>query len=131
MRLKPAVQHHPWAVPFPCTGHDPDVRCSWAFTRCLAPWRSCLGYGQLTGTFQLMATSEYDANLALVHMKDAQVLYQMGENSQWVTRKIDNLDEAPAVQPRLTKALGFDGYVTDWTRLDAIYFPGYCRVESA
>ena len=75
----------------------------------------------VTGTFS-SGHFEYDANLALVHMKDAQVLYQMGENVSGLRAKIDNLDEAPAVSRALTKALKFDGYVTDWTRLNAIYF---------
>ncbi|MBL8519290.1 MAG: lipoprotein-releasing ABC transporter permease subunit [Betaproteobacteria bacterium] len=75
----------------------------------------------VTGTFN-SGHFEYDANLALVHMKDAQVLYQMGDNVSGLRVKVGHLDEAPAVNRALAKTLKFDGYVTDWTRLNATYF---------
>ncbi len=65
---------------------------------------------------------EYDANLALIHMKDAQVLYQLGENVSGIRLKVRDTDMAPQVSSELAKTLKIDGYVTDWTRQNATYF---------
>ena len=65
---------------------------------------------------------EYDANLALIHLKDAQVLFQFGENVSGVRLKLKDTDRAPQVSRQLTDTLKIDGYVTDWTRQNATYF---------
>jgi lipoprotein-releasing system permease protein len=65
---------------------------------------------------------EYDANLALVHLKDAQVLYQMGDNVSGLRVKLVETDRAPEVSRELSGKLKFDGYVTDWTKQNATYF---------
>ena len=65
---------------------------------------------------------EYDANLALIHMKDAQVLYQMGDNVSGIRVKLKDTDRAPLVSRQLGQTLKIDGYVTDWTKQNATYF---------
>ena len=65
---------------------------------------------------------EYDANLALMHLKDAQVLYQFGENVSGVRIKLRDTDRAPLVSRQLGDTLKIDGYVTDWTKQNATYF---------
>ena len=65
---------------------------------------------------------EYDANLALMHLKDAQVLYQFGENVSGIRIKLNDTDRAPQVSRQLGDTLKIDGYVTDWTKQNATYF---------
>jgi lipoprotein-releasing system permease protein len=65
---------------------------------------------------------EYDLNLALIHIKDAQVLYRLEDNVSGVRLKIKDLDRAPIVSRDLARNLKVDGYVSDWTRENAIYF---------
>ena len=65
---------------------------------------------------------EYDANLALIQLKDAQVLYQFGEGVSGIRLKLNETDLAPRVSRQLGDTLKFDGYVTDWTRQNATYF---------
>ena len=65
---------------------------------------------------------EYDANLALIHLRDAQVLFQFGENVSGVRLKLNDTDRAPMVSRQLGDSLKIDGYVTDWTKQNATYF---------
>ncbi|MEO8104409.1 MAG: lipoprotein-releasing ABC transporter permease subunit [Betaproteobacteria bacterium] len=65
---------------------------------------------------------EYDANLALIHLKDAQVLFQFGDNVSGVRLKLNDTDRAPLVSRQLGDTLKIDGYVTDWTKQNATYF---------
>jgi lipoprotein-releasing system permease protein len=65
---------------------------------------------------------EYDLNLALIHIKDAQVLYRLEDAVNGVRLKIKDLDRAPIVSRDLARTLKIDGYVSDWTRENATYF---------
>ena len=65
---------------------------------------------------------EYDSTLALIHMKDAQVLFRLGENVSGVRLKLNNTDQARNVSRELAKTLRIDGYVTDWTKQNETYF---------
>ncbi len=65
---------------------------------------------------------EYDLNLALIHIKDAQVLYRLEDNVSGVRLKIKDLDRAPMVARDLQKTLSVDGYFSDWTRENVSYF---------
>ena len=65
---------------------------------------------------------EYDSTLALIHMKDAQVLFRLGENVSGVRLKLKNTDEARNVSRQLATTLRTDGYVTDWTKQNETYF---------
>lgn len=65
---------------------------------------------------------EYDLNLALIHIKDAQVLYRLDDNVSGVRLKVKDLERAPLVARELAKTMRVDGYVTDWTQQNATYF---------
>jgi lipoprotein-releasing system permease protein len=63
-----------------------------------------------------------DAGLALVHMRDAQTLYQLGEAVSGVRLKLDDLFAARSVARELVAKLPQDVYALDWTRTHANFF---------
>jgi lipoprotein-releasing system permease protein len=63
-----------------------------------------------------------DSGLALVHIRDAQTLYQMGEAVSGVRLKLDDLFAARSVARELLGQLPRDIFVTDWTRSHANFF---------
>ena len=65
---------------------------------------------------------EYDAGLALIHLQDAQQLYQMGEAVSGVRLKLKDLFESRTVARDLAQSLGSDVYISDWTRSHANFF---------
>ena len=65
---------------------------------------------------------EYDAGLALVHLKDAQQLYQMGDAVSGVRLKLKDLFESRTVARDLASTLGRDVYISDWTQSHANFF---------
>ncbi len=65
---------------------------------------------------------EYDSGLALLHMADAQKLYQMDERVSGVRLKLDDLFAAPTVVRELAGGLGQDLRVSDWTKNHANFF---------
>ena len=70
--------------------------------------------------------ADADAGLALVHMKDAQTLYQLGDDVSGVRLKLDDLFIANTVARRISQPLANatsqDIYATDWTRTHANFF---------
>jgi len=66
--------------------------------------------------------SEADAGLALVHLRDAQTLYQLGERVSGVRLKLDDLFAAREVSRELAGSLPRDVYAFDWTRSHANFF---------
>jgi lipoprotein-releasing system permease protein len=65
---------------------------------------------------------EYDSGLALLHIEDAQKLYRMGESVSGVRLKLRDLFRSGPVSLELSRALGPEAYITDWTRLNANFF---------
>ena len=65
---------------------------------------------------------EYDSGLALLHIEDAQKLYRMGDAVSGVRLKLHDLFRAGAVSLELSRTLGPDAYISDWTRLNANFF---------
>ncbi|MCX8086936.1 MAG: lipoprotein-releasing ABC transporter permease subunit [Rhodocyclaceae bacterium] len=65
---------------------------------------------------------EYDAGLALVHLSDAQRLYQMEERVSGLRLKLDDLFAAPRVTQELADLLGRALRVSDWTKNHANFF---------
>ena len=65
---------------------------------------------------------EADSGLALVHLRDAQTLYQMGESVSGVRLKLDDLFAARSVAYELLSKLPRDVYAFDWTRSHANFF---------
>jgi lipoprotein-releasing system permease protein len=65
---------------------------------------------------------EYDSGLALVHLEDAQKLYQMGDAVSGVRLRLDDLFTARSVARDLMAKMPSDLYATDWTRSHANFF---------
>jgi lipoprotein-releasing system permease protein len=65
---------------------------------------------------------EYDSGLALLHMADAQKLYQMDERVSGVRLKLDDLFAAPTVVRERANALGQELRASDWTKNHANFF---------
>ena len=65
---------------------------------------------------------EFDAGLALIHLRDAQVLYRMGENVSGVRLKLDDLFSAPRVIRELAGQFDDSMMLTDWTSSHANFF---------
>src|SRR3954464_6630504 len=63
-----------------------------------------------------------DAGLALVNLRAAQTLYQLGSNVTGVRLKLDDLFQARAVARDLTGRLPQDAFASDWTRSHANFF---------
>jgi len=63
-----------------------------------------------------------DSGLALVHLRDAQVLYQMGETVSGVRLKLDDPFAARPVAYDLLAKLPRNLYGSDWTRSHANFF---------
>jgi lipoprotein-releasing system permease protein len=65
---------------------------------------------------------EYDSGLALVHLEDAQKLYQMEDRVSGVRLKIDDLFGAPRVARELAGLVQADAFISDWTKSHANFF---------
>jgi lipoprotein-releasing system permease protein len=75
----------------------------------------------VAGTFQA-GIGDADSGLALMHLADAQTLYQLGEAVSGVRLKLDDLFAAPEVARELLATLPIDTYAVDWTRSHANFF---------
>src|SRR5205085_7845372 len=72
----------------------------------------------VVGIFEAGIT-DADSGLALVHLQDAQTLYQLGDYVSGVRLKLDDLFAAPTVARELLRDLPPNIYATDWTRTHA------------
>ena len=75
----------------------------------------------VTGIFEV-GMFEYDSGLALIHLEDAQKLYQMGDAVSGVRLRLDDLFAARGVARELMAKMPNDLYATDWTRSHANFF---------
>jgi lipoprotein-releasing system permease protein len=75
----------------------------------------------IVGTFEA-GIGDADGGLALVHMKDAQTLYQLGDAATGVRLKLDDLFAARTVARELMASLPQDVFASDWTRSHANFF---------
>jgi lipoprotein-releasing system permease protein len=75
----------------------------------------------VVGTFEA-GLADADSSLALIHLKDAQVLYQMGEAVSGVRLKLDDLFAARTVAYELLSKLPPHVFASDWTRSHANFF---------
>jgi lipoprotein-releasing system permease protein len=75
----------------------------------------------VVGTFEA-GIVDADSGLALVNMRDAQVLYQLGDKVSGVRLKLDDLFAARAVARDLMEKLPPEIYASDWTRSHANFF---------
>jgi lipoprotein-releasing system permease protein len=65
---------------------------------------------------------EYDRGLALVHLKDAAKLFQLGDRVSGVRLKLDDMFEARRVSGELARQLPVEYRITDWTQQHANFF---------
>ena len=76
---------------------------------------------RVVGIFEV-GMFEYDSGLALVHLEDAQRLFQMGAAVSGVRLKLVDLFAAREVARDLVAQLGGNLFVSDWTRSHANFF---------
>jgi lipoprotein-releasing system permease protein len=65
---------------------------------------------------------EYDSGLALMHIADAQRLFQLGDEVSGVRLKLADLFESRRVARELYRDVGGDLLISDWTRSHANFF---------
>jgi lipoprotein-releasing system permease protein len=65
---------------------------------------------------------EFDSGLALLHLEDAQKLYQMGSAVSGVRLRLEDLFASRTVSRDLMAKLERDYFATDWTRSHANFF---------
>ena len=75
----------------------------------------------VVGVFEA-GIADADSGLALVHMRDAQTLYQMGDAVSGIRLKLDDLFAAREVAHELLAKLPRDVFASDWTRSHANFF---------
>jgi lipoprotein-releasing system permease protein len=76
---------------------------------------------KVAGIFEA-GIADADSGLVLMHMQDAQALYQLGSDVTGVRLKVDDLFLARDVARDLLQDLPPDTYASDWTRTNANYF---------
>jgi len=75
----------------------------------------------VVGVFEV-GMFEFDSGLALVHLEDAQKLYQMGDAVSGVRLRLDDLFASRSVARDLMSKLDSSFFATDWTRSHANFF---------
>ncbi len=75
----------------------------------------------VVGSFEV-GIVDADASLALVHLRDAQTLYQLGDAVSGVRLRLDDLFAARSVARELMARLPQNLFASDWTRSHANFF---------
>jgi len=75
----------------------------------------------VAGTFKTGHT-QYDGNLAVVHIRDARKLMRLGDAVSGVRIKLKDLFKAPQVSVELVDKLSGGYLVSDWTRVHRNFF---------
>jgi lipoprotein-releasing system permease protein len=76
---------------------------------------------RVTGIFEI-GMAPYDNSLALIHLDDAQKLFQLGEAVTGISAKLREIDLAPQVARELQSKLPPNLYANDWTHQNSNYF---------
>jgi len=76
---------------------------------------------RVTGIFH-SGMYEYDSALALVHMRDAARIYEMGNTVSGVRLALKHPFQAPQIVRELALSLGGGYYVSDWTQTHRNFF---------
>ena len=76
---------------------------------------------RVTGIFEI-GMAPYDNSLALIHISDAQKLFQLGDAVTGISAKLHDIDLAPRVARELQGQLPPDLYANDWTHQNSNYF---------
>ncbi len=77
---------------------------------------------KVVGIFQIGGGFGFDSSLALIHLNDAQKLFQLGAGISGLRLRISNLYIAPKVSDELIKMLPERYMVTNWTQQYGQYF---------
>lgn len=65
---------------------------------------------------------EYDASLAMISLRDAQVLFRLGQDVSGVRLKLDDAMLAPQLKAELAGKLAANQVASDWTDMNSNYF---------
>ncbi|BBI99847.1 lipoprotein releasing system protein [Ferrigenium kumadai] len=76
---------------------------------------------RVTGIFEI-GMAPYDSTLALIHMNDAQKLFQLGDAVTGISTKLRDIELAPRVARELQNELPPELYASDWTQQNSNYF---------
>jgi lipoprotein-releasing system permease protein len=76
---------------------------------------------RVAGIFEI-GMAPYDNSLALIHLGDAQKLFQLGNSVTGISAKLRNIDLAPRVAIDLQTQLPPNLYANDWTHQNSNYF---------
>ena len=76
---------------------------------------------RVAGIFEI-GMAPYDNSLALIHLNDAQKLFQLGDAVTGISAKLRNIDLAPRIAGELQSKLPHDLYANDWTHQNSNYF---------
>jgi lipoprotein-releasing system permease protein len=76
---------------------------------------------RVAGIFEI-GMAPYDNNLALIHLNDAQKLFQLGDAVTGISAKLHDIDAAPRVSFEFQQQLPPDIYANDWTHQNSNYF---------
>ena len=69
----------------------------------------------VVGIFKFGNGFGFDNGLALINLKDAQILFTLGQNISGLQLKVHDLYVAPKIATNLSQTLGPDYIVSDWT----------------
>lgn len=75
----------------------------------------------VVGIFK-MNMYELDASFAMIDLRDAQVLFRLGDDVSGIRLKLDDVMAAPEVKARLQSELNGNAMVSDWTDMNSNYF---------
>lgn len=77
---------------------------------------------KVAGVFTAGTGFNFDTKMAFINLADAQKLLQLGNEVTGVKMKIDNVYQAPELSARISKILGEDYQVDNWTRQFGPFF---------
>jgi len=75
----------------------------------------------VVGVFEV-GMQEFDRNTAIIHMADAQKVFSYKGDISGLRLKLDDLFEAPVISQEITKQLGEEYWVSDWTKRHVNFF---------
>ncbi len=76
---------------------------------------------RVVGIFEI-GMSPYDSSIALIHLNDAQKLFQLGNDVTGVAAKLHDVERARPLANRLQRLLPPSLYPSDWTQQNRAYF---------
>lgn len=76
----------------------------------------------VVGVFTAGTGFGFDTKLAFINIEDAQKLLQMGTDVSGIKMKIDNVYQAPELSDRLSRLLGEEYQVGNWTQQFGAFF---------